>query len=79
MAGALAQVLAETKVQVLWKFNKDTNYSDDFFAPLKLYSEQGRLRMSNWLKADPFALLNTGHVAVSVHHGGANCYNEAIA
>jgi hypothetical protein len=35
--------------------------------------------MSKWLAVDPVSLLETGDVVVSVHHGGSNCYHEAIA
>lgn len=79
MAIALAVVLSNTEVQVLWKFNKADNYNDDFFAPLETFYAQGRLRLTNWLTADPFSLLDTGNIAVSINHGGSNSYQEAVA
>lgn len=39
----------------------------------------GRFRLENWLNADPAALLEIGHIILSVHHGGSNCYHEAVA
>ncbi|KAF4982993.1 hypothetical protein FZEAL_1494 [Fusarium zealandicum] len=78
MAQAIAHVLDTTGVQFLWKFNKLGDYSDDFLLPLQPHIDSGRLKMQNWLTVDPTSLLETGHVVASVHHGGANCYNEAI-
>lgn len=81
MAKAIQTVLDNTDVQVLWKFNKRV-YADkraafttDFLGPLK---DNPRLRMENWIKIDPAAMMKTGNIIASVHHGGANCYHEAI-
>lgn len=79
MAEALEMVLARTNVQVLWKYQKLGNYSDDFRAGVEEHIASGRLRIEDWLGIDPPALLESGHVVASVHHGGAGCYNEAIA
>ncbi|SCO42679.1 uncharacterized protein FFMR_06900 [Fusarium fujikuroi] len=35
--------------------------------------------MPSWLIADPSSLLDTGNIVTSVHHGGSNCYHEALA
>ena len=80
MAIALKNILTTTDVQFLWKMNKrpgDT-YSDDFLADLQQEIVDGRLRISSWLPIDPAAILETGNVVLSVHHGGANCFHEAI-
>jgi hypothetical protein len=80
MALALEAVLRRhTDLKVLWKFRKEGEYGDAFAAPLAQYVESGRLRMPRWINADPYALLETGRVVLSVHHGGANCYSEAVA
>ncbi|KAI1861171.1 hypothetical protein JX265_009790 [Neoarthrinium moseri] len=88
MALALAQVLEQTDLQVLWKFQKYTNdanlthrleYDDTFLEPLRPFLDRGRVRTQTWLSADPTALLKTGHIVVSVHHGGSGCYHEAVA
>ncbi|KAI0505116.1 hypothetical protein F5B22DRAFT_538212 [Xylaria bambusicola] len=80
MALAIASILAETNVQVIWKMKKEGAYSDaDVFLPVQKYIEKGRLKISEWLGANPVSLLGTGHIIASIHHGGANCYNEAIA
>ncbi|KAJ4251887.1 hypothetical protein NW762_011184 [Fusarium torreyae] len=78
MVQAIAQVLDKTDVQFLWKFNKVKDYSDDVFLPVKGHIESGRLKMEKWLTVDPTSLLESGLIAASVHHGGANCYNEAV-
>ena len=80
MAGALAMVLGKLPdVQVLWKFKKYDEYGDAFLEPLREFLDSGRLRMPNWINADPYSMLETGHVVMSVHHGGANSYGEALA
>ncbi|VUC30699.1 unnamed protein product [Clonostachys rosea] len=78
MADALATLLAETDFQVLWKFKKLGDYGDEVFAGLEKYIENGRIRIETWLETEPAALLETGHIVLSVHHGGANTYHEAI-
>ncbi|KAL8382118.1 hypothetical protein RB595_006075 [Gaeumannomyces hyphopodioides] len=88
MARALAVVLDKGPpgTQVIWKFRKlklppgEPQYADDVVeGPLRRFIDQGRVRLPNWLTVDPTALLESGHIAVSVHHGGANVFNEAVA
>ncbi|UQC85962.1 uncharacterized protein CLUP02_11461 [Colletotrichum lupini] len=78
MAGALEAVLRRTSVQVLWKMN--TRLDDKEWRPLvEEFIANDRLRVLKWLTVDPAALLETGDIIASVHHGGANCYHEALA
>ncbi|VTT64519.1 unnamed protein product [Fusarium fujikuroi] len=79
MAIAIAALLSSTDYQVLWKFNKLGDFSDDFLVHLKPYLDNERLKMPSWLIADPSSLLDTGNIVTSVHHGGSNCYHEALA
>uniref|UniRef100_A0A0D2YAK1 Glycosyltransferase sdnJ n=1 Tax=Fusarium oxysporum (strain Fo5176) TaxID=660025 RepID=A0A0D2YAK1_FUSOF len=79
MAIAIAALLSSTNYQVLWKFNKLGDFSDDFLVHLKPYLDNERLKMPSWLVADPSSLLDTGNIVTSVHHGGSNCYHEALA
>ncbi|KAI8955602.1 hypothetical protein F4801DRAFT_272837 [Xylaria longipes] len=79
MALAIEEVLAKTDVQVLWKMGKEEGVPDNYTLPVKSIIDQGRLRVVDWLTVSPASILETGHIAVSVHHGGANCYHEAIA
>ncbi|KAM0420429.1 hypothetical protein ACHAPT_011850 [Fusarium lateritium] len=78
MVQAFVPVLEKTDTQIIWKMNKYPEYDDSFLQPVKHYVESKRLRIESWIKADPTALLATGNVKVAVHHGGANCYNEAV-
>ena len=79
MSVAIAEVLSKFDFQILWKFNKMGEYADDSLLPLRPYLDSDRMRMPNWLIADPSSLLETGDIVASVHHGGSNCYHEAIA
>ena len=81
IVGAIQPLLDAGAVQVLWKFNKrpTANFSDAFLAPVAAHVEAGALRLERWIDADIAALLATGDVAVSVHHGGANCFHETLA
>jgi hypothetical protein len=86
MARAIKEIIDTSDVQVLWKFNKHRGGAGSRWNELetgefkKLQEEikKGRLRMPKWISIDPAALLETGDVVLSVHHGGANCYNEAV-
>ncbi|KAI0410029.1 hypothetical protein F4802DRAFT_543079 [Xylaria palmicola] len=79
MALAIEQVLAQTDVQVLWKIAKEDSVPANYTLPVKDIIDQGRLRVVDWLTVSPASILETGHIVASVHHGGANCYHEAIA
>jgi hypothetical protein len=78
MTGALKTVLDYSNNQVLWKIKTVGNFSEDVFNPVRPYVESGRLRIERWLDADPISLMETGNVVLSVHHGGAGCYHEAV-
>ncbi|KAK0120064.1 hypothetical protein ONS95_011477 [Cadophora gregata] len=39
----------------------------------------GRIRIVEWLSVDPLAILQTGLIACSVHHGGSNSFHEALS
>jgi hypothetical protein len=83
MARAIKVTLEKTNIQVLWKFNRRKystaviDFSDEFLTPLQEFVGS-RLRIENWIKIDPAAMMKTGNIIASVHHGGANCYHEAI-
>ncbi|KAM5349592.1 hypothetical protein ACJ41O_006097 [Fusarium nematophilum] len=78
MVEAIAEVMKRTNLQFLWKFKKHSDFSDEFLSPVKVHVDNGRLRMHKWLTTDPTSLLESGHIVASVHHGGANCYQEAV-
>lgn len=83
------------RMQVLWKIKQKPRAaneashteSPDFWSGgwkavrdvLGPEIQAGRVRVTPWVEADPCAILQSGHVACSVHHGGANSHHEAVA
>lgn len=77
---ALRQILDTRKdVQVLWKYQSSEVKSASALEPLQDLVSEDRLRVVDWLEADPLAVLQTGHICCSVNHGGSNSYHEAMA
>ncbi|KAE8154048.1 diacylglycerol acyltransferase-domain-containing protein [Aspergillus avenaceus] len=70
------------KVQVLWKLPKHPHDEDNVYAksiePLQKEMDEGSVRISPWFSVEPMAMLQTGQIVCSVHHGGANSWYEAI-
>lgn len=70
-------------LQVLWKLKKLGTYQvrEPGCKIFDILADEFKLdlvRVYDWLKPQPTAVLNTGHVTCSVHHGGANSYYEAV-
>ena len=70
-------------LQVLWKLKKAGDYDTSepgskIYGILKDKIESDRIRITSWLVPEPLAILQTGNIVCSIHHGGANSYNEAI-
>lgn len=63
--------------QVLWKLINAESRTVEL-GPLSDLVASGRVRISGWMDVDPVSLLETGDIVASVHHGGSNCYHEAI-
>jgi UDP:flavonoid glycosyltransferase YjiC (YdhE family) len=79
IASALKIVLERlVDLQVLWKLNMVEGSREKAEEILEKQIKEGRVRIETWLKAEPNALLGSGSVVVSVHHGGANSYFEAV-
>ncbi|KAH8599576.1 hypothetical protein B0O99DRAFT_612371 [Bisporella sp. PMI_857] len=53
-------------------------WEGNFLGNLSEELQNGRLRIENWISIDPASLLETGNIVLFVHHGGANCFNEAL-
>ncbi|KAM0265368.1 hypothetical protein ACHAQJ_000209 [Trichoderma viride] len=71
------------RLQLLWKLKKSGAYN--VFLPgcrieqvLCQAFKQDRVRVMEWIQADPIAVLRSNSVVCSIHHGGANSYNEAV-
>ncbi|WQF84437.1 Putative UDP-glucuronosyl/UDP-glucosyltransferase [Colletotrichum destructivum] len=87
LAGALRALLDAAKeagreLQVLWKLKKRGEYAGEGFAAVLnvVGSEwEENVRVTDWLEAEPMAILESGNVICSVNHGGANSYFEAVS
>ncbi|KAL3263816.1 hypothetical protein ABHI18_001359 [Aspergillus niger] len=70
------------KVQILWKLPKHPHDEDDIYSrsiePLKKETDEGSVLIRPWFEVEPMAMLQTGQIVCSVHHGGANSWYEAI-
>ncbi|PHH73738.1 hypothetical protein CDD80_3616 [Ophiocordyceps camponoti-rufipedis] len=70
-------------LQVLWKLKpgKDSK-DDDLFGLahdiLDSRNRDGRVRIVDWIEAEPLSILKSGRVICSVNHGGASSFNEAV-
>lgn len=85
LAKALRCVLdrQDTPPRVLWKLKpygdyKVTTTGSKIHDVLGPEIDADQVRIVTWVQADPFSILQTGHILCSVHHGGANSYNEAV-
>ena len=93
-AGGLKVLLdSRQDLQILWKLkkvgglgirskdNSESGNGDVTDHSLKAIENEvatGRVRVEEWLSVDPVAVLQSGHVACSVHHGGSNSFHEAL-
>ncbi|KAL4777237.1 hypothetical protein BDW60DRAFT_202148 [Aspergillus nidulans var. acristatus] len=73
---------SDRKIQVLWKLPKHPHDQDEIYAqsvtPLQKEMEADQVRIRSWFEVEPLAMLETGQIVCSVHHGGANSWYEAI-
>ena len=66
-------------IQVLWKLKyKGDSHNDEIIHVIGKEIASGRVKVDKWLRAEPLAILQSGNVVVSVHHGGANSFYEAV-
>lgn len=57
---------------------QQTNEKTD---PLDILPDEvssGRVKVLNWILVEPLALLQSGRIVCSVHHGGSNSFHEAL-
>jgi len=89
MAGALKILLQAcpqksdlADLQVLWKLRKDGDYStergSEIYSILGPEIDADRVRITKWVVPEPGAVLESGSVVCSVHHGGAGSYSDAV-
>jgi hypothetical protein len=75
------------KLQVLWKLKRaKPTYSPTYeagpgskvYRALQDLLEADRIRILDWVKPEPSAVLQTGTVVCSINHGGANSFHDAV-
>ncbi|KAK3356802.1 hypothetical protein B0T25DRAFT_474923 [Lasiosphaeria hispida] len=87
MARALREVVERSeaighgRLQVLWKVGRAGGWERDVFEGgwgdvVQALGEYGRV--TDWVEAEPKAVLESGRVVCSVNHGGANSFYEAL-
>ncbi|TDZ14076.1 Glycosyltransferase sdnJ [Colletotrichum orbiculare MAFF 240422] len=79
-------------LQVLWKMPRKSSECDDKDPATSDYSgpwteankilgpelDKDRVRIVDWITAKPKSILESGHIVMSVNHGGANSFYESI-
>ncbi|KAF5374555.1 hypothetical protein D9757_010159 [Collybiopsis confluens] len=77
IGGGIRILLGTMKnVQVLWKLMPDGEIRSVLE---EIVGGEKRVKIVNWLEADPYAVLVHPNVVCSVHHGGANSFFEAVS
>jgi hypothetical protein len=73
------------KLQVLWKLKKSTTSADygissgtKIYGILEKWLKTDQVRIVDWVRPEPSAVLQAGTVVCSVNHGGANSFNDAL-
>ncbi|KAK3295187.1 uncharacterized protein B0H64DRAFT_141427 [Chaetomium fimeti] len=75
------------KVQVLWKLKRTrldaaatygTGPGTKVYAALQAEIESDRVRIVDWVKPQPSAVLQVKTVICSINHGGANSFHDAL-
>jgi UDP:flavonoid glycosyltransferase YjiC (YdhE family) len=73
----LSVVLDRRKdLRVLWKIQNPSGVHIHFDGAD--IADRSRVRIVDWLKPMPISILQSGQVAVFVHHGGSNSYHEGL-
>lgn len=72
----------DNTTQILWKLPRHPYDKGDIYQsaiePLRKETRDDRVRIQPWFEVEPMAMLKTGQIVCSVHHGGANSWYEAI-
>lgn len=65
-------------IRVIAKIMRAGTYDLPLLDELEGQFGSHRLKIVEWMQADPISLLRTGKVDLSIHHGGSNSYHEAL-
>ncbi|KAL0570196.1 hypothetical protein V5O48_011770 [Marasmius crinis-equi] len=68
----------DKKTQVLWKVKVKVKGGAEIEEILGKEIRDGRVKVVDWIKAAPVSVLVHRNAVCTVHHGGANSYNEGI-
>lgn len=55
-----------------------TSIRKESLEAIEPWISNGSVKILEWLSVDPLAILQSGHVVCSVHHGGSNSFHEAL-
>lgn len=90
-AGELYSGKGRKPLQILWKLGRKLEagnetlekdvYEGSWKAVVDVLGPEvkaDRVRITDWVKAEPKSVLESGHVVCSVNHGGASSFYEAI-
>lgn len=69
-------------IRILWKLRvhrADKAVHDTITAIIGKERESGRVKVVDWLVAEPLAILRHPNVVANVNHGGANSFFEAVS
>lgn len=76
----------DKSIRVLWKLAKEKKRGEDYSTGpesavhqiLGKEMDEDRVRIVEWVKGEPAALLDSGAVTCSINHGGASSFYEAV-
>jgi hypothetical protein len=81
MVAGIQKVLeSDPDIQILWKYKLAPNVVDfDWEALVNPLEATQRVKVTQWLSVDPSSLMETGHIAAFVTHGGAGGFHDSIS
>lgn len=68
---------AETRGSNSLELKKDSDFDERAILPIQTVIESRRVRLTEWIKPDIVALLQSRTIICFVHHGEANSFFEA--
>jgi len=74
--GLLGAVDHGSNTQFLWKLPNKSEFEGLINEALKNPKDKERVRIVDWLEADPASIMKHPNVVAYIHHGGANSYYE---
>jgi hypothetical protein len=71
---------ARPDVQILWKMKPlaGSTATAEVEELLSAELKSRKVRIESWLNSDPVSIMDSGHIVVTVSHGGANSWYEGL-